>query len=184
MVKKTVVCILALTAIGILMTGVASCQASQQADSVEVGPWRFRAQDFIYPGGNGRNVYLFADATATDGWCPKTDRQLTFVDFPFPRTSKPVTVYMHVNPSNTVEELVEAIDTFPTLCALTGIKPPDTIDGLDISAMLHGDLQPLRDFAVTEFPLTRVIRTKEHCSRGTTRDVSVLRDYVDSVNSL
>ena len=72
--------------------------------------------------------------------------------------------------SNTVEELVEAIDTFPTLCALTGVEPPDTIDGLDISAMLRGDVQPLREFAVTEFPLTRVIRTKEwklvHRPRG------------------
>lgn len=101
MIKKTVVCTFALTAIGILMTGVASCHASQQTDSVEVGPWRFRAQDFIYPGGG---VYLFADPAAADGWCPKTDRQLTFVDFPFPRTNKPVTVYLRVWPSNTAEE--------------------------------------------------------------------------------
>lgn len=70
----------------------------------------------------------------------------------------------------TVEELVESVDLFPTLCKLADVPAPDTLDGKDISAMLSGDLTPLRDFTVTEFPLTRVIRTKEwklcHRPRG------------------
>ena len=60
-----------------------------------------------------------------------------------------------------VEELVESVDLFPTLCSLVGIEKPDTIDGLDISKMLYGDYKPVRDFVITEFPLTRTIRTKE-----------------------
>ncbi len=72
--------------------------------------------------------------------------------------------------ANTVEELVESIDTFPTLCQLAGIQPLDTMDGKDLSGMLHGQVEPLRDFVVTEFPLSRVIRTKQwklvHRPRG------------------
>ncbi len=72
--------------------------------------------------------------------------------------------------ANTVEELVESIDTFPTLCQLAGIQPPDTMDGKELSGMLRGQVEPLRDFVVTEFPLSRVIRTKQwklvHRPRG------------------
>ena len=75
----------------------------------------------------------------------------------------------------TVEELVESVDVFPTLCKLTGLPAPDTIDGKDISAMLSGKVAPLRDFVVTEFPLSRVIRTKKwklcHRPRGMFPDV-------------
>jgi choline-sulfatase len=63
--------------------------------------------------------------------------------------------------AGTVEELAESVDVFPTLCGLLGVKPPDTVDGLDISPMLRGDAKPVRDFVVAEFPLSRTIRTKE-----------------------
>ena len=69
-----------------------------------------------------------------------------------------------------VEELVESVDLFPTLCKLTGVAEPNSIDGKDISDMLIGKVSPIRDFVVTEFPLSRVIRTKEwklcHRPRG------------------
>jgi arylsulfatase len=61
----------------------------------------------------------------------------------------------------TIGELVESVDVFPTMCALTGVEPPDTIDGVDISPMLRGKTEPVRDFVVTEFALSRTIRTKE-----------------------
>ena len=74
----------------------------------------------------------------------------------------------------TVEELVESVDVFPTICSLLGVRAPDTVDGKDISAMLRGDTRPIRDFAITEFPLSRTIRTKEwklcHRPRGMYRD--------------
>ena len=60
-----------------------------------------------------------------------------------------------------VEELVESVDLFPTLCRLSGIDAPDTLDGQDLSALLHGDIHPLREFVVAEFPLSRTIRTAE-----------------------
>lgn len=64
-------------------------------------------------------------------------------------------------PSAPVEELVESVDLFPTLCGLAAIDPPDTVDGLDLSPMLRGDRRPVREFVVAEFPLSRTIRTRE-----------------------
>jgi len=69
-----------------------------------------------------------------------------------------------------IEELVESVDLFPTLCNMTGVASPDSIDGVDISDMLMGKVSPVRDFVACEFPLSRVIRTKEwklcHRPRG------------------
>ncbi|MHB9130290.1 MAG: sulfatase family protein [Armatimonadota bacterium] len=61
----------------------------------------------------------------------------------------------------TVEELVESIDLFPTLCKLTGVPAPDTVDGLDISPMLYGKKEPVREAVYAEFPWSRTIRTRE-----------------------
>jgi arylsulfatase A-like enzyme len=61
----------------------------------------------------------------------------------------------------TVEELVESIDLFPTLCALSGVACPPTADGLDISAMLRGDHAPMREAVFAEFPWSRTIRTRD-----------------------
>ena len=70
----------------------------------------------------------------------------------------------------TVEELVESVDVFPTICALAGIDTPDTIDGHDLVPLLRGGGAAVRDFAVTECPLSRTIRTKDwklcHRPRG------------------
>ena len=72
--------------------------------------------------------------------------------------------------TGTVEEFVETVDLFPTLCSLLKISPPDTLDGKDFSKMLFGDTSVIHDFVITEFPLSRVIRTKEwklvHRPRG------------------
>jgi len=61
----------------------------------------------------------------------------------------------------TVDELVESVDQFPTLCTLAGVRPPDTVDGIDISPMLRGDHTPVRDCVFAEFPWSRTIRTDE-----------------------
>jgi choline-sulfatase/uncharacterized sulfatase len=63
--------------------------------------------------------------------------------------------------SQRVDELVESVDQFPTLCRLAGLPIPDTVDGQDLSALLRGDVHPLREFVVAEFPLSRTIRTRE-----------------------
>ena len=72
--------------------------------------------------------------------------------------------------NRTVQELVESVDVFPTLCKLAGLAVPDTADGKDISDMLRGKARPIRDFVVAEFPLSRTIRTREwklcHRPRG------------------
>jgi arylsulfatase A-like enzyme len=47
------------------------------------------------------------------------------------------------------------------MCALTGVPTPDTIDGYDLSSLLCGDEEPLREAVFTELPLSRVIRTQE-----------------------
>ena len=52
----------------------------------------------------------------------------------------------------TVEELVESVDLFPTLCALAGIDAPDTIDGHELVSLLRGGGAAVREFAVTECP--------------------------------
>jgi len=61
-----------------------------------------------------------------------------------------------------VEELVETVDFLPTLCALLGADPPDTADGLDVSGYLTGNRTgPVREYAVTENPWTKSVRTED-----------------------
>ena len=70
----------------------------------------------------------------------------------------------------TVAELVESVDLFPTLCRLAQVAAPDTLDGCDLTPLLRGGTGAVREFAVTEFPLSRTIRTRHwklcHRPRG------------------
>ncbi len=56
------------------------------------------------------------------------------------------------------ERLVEWVDFAPTICALLGIEDMNTVDGCDITPLLKGGNEPLRDVAVTECPWSRSIR--------------------------
>ena len=53
---------------------------------------------------------------------------------------------------------VENVDIAPTLAGLCGLPEMDTVDGRDISALLHGDTKPVREMAVTELPWSKGIR--------------------------
>lgn len=57
------------------------------------------------------------------------------------------------------DALVESVDFVPTVCSLAGVPAPRMCDGRDISALLQGERQPVRDAAFTENPWTKRIRT-------------------------
>ncbi|MFC1463084.1 sulfatase, partial [Verrucomicrobiota bacterium] len=50
------------------------------------------------------------------------------------------------------DELVENIDIAPTITALCGLPPMTSADGKDISGLLSGNDEPVREIAVTECP--------------------------------
>ena len=54
--------------------------------------------------------------------------------------------------------LVENIDLCPTLASLCGLDEPDWTDGRDITPLLRGDEEEVREVAVTENPWSRSLR--------------------------
>jgi len=56
------------------------------------------------------------------------------------------------------DALVENVDLTPTLLSLVKIKPIQTADGLDLSPLLRGQCDKIREEAVTEAPLSKSIR--------------------------
>jgi choline-sulfatase/uncharacterized sulfatase len=61
-----------------------------------------------------------------------------------------------------VDELVETVDVFPTLCQMMGAGDPRSADGHDLAGYLTGEQdEPLREYAITENPWARCVRTKD-----------------------
>jgi arylsulfatase A-like enzyme len=59
-----------------------------------------------------------------------------------------------------VDDLVETVDFFPTICSLLGLEAPDTADGQDLTGYLTGEQnEPLREYAITENPWARTVHT-------------------------
>lgn len=56
--------------------------------------------------------------------------------------------------------LVESVDIAPTISALAGLPPMPTADGKDISALLAGSEEAVREIAVTEHPNSKALRWK------------------------
>jgi len=56
------------------------------------------------------------------------------------------------------DALVENIDMVPTLTALCGIAPMDTADGTDLTPLLCGGSDPVKEAVVTENPWSKAIR--------------------------
>ena len=54
--------------------------------------------------------------------------------------------------------IAETVDLSQTLCALAGLDPLETSDGRDLSAILAGGSQPVREVGVTEFAWSKSIR--------------------------
>jgi len=63
-----------------------------------------------------------------------------------------------VTAGHVAESLAELVDLPTTLCALAGLSAMETADGRDLSALLAGGREPVRDIAVTEFPWSRSVR--------------------------
>lgn len=57
-----------------------------------------------------------------------------------------------------VNEVVETVDTIPTLCALVGLDKLETADGQDISAALKGAVGDISRIGITEFTWSKSIR--------------------------
>jgi arylsulfatase A-like enzyme len=65
-----------------------------------------------------------------------------------------------VEEGRVVEDLVETVDFFPTLCDLLGIDAPDSADGHSLTDALAGDgIDDTREYVVTENPWARCVRT-------------------------
>lgn len=64
----------------------------------------------------------------------------------------------HLETGHTCEALVESVDVTATLCKLIGVDPMITSDGLDISTLLSGGNEPVREIAVTESAWSRSVR--------------------------
>ncbi|NBB96379.1 MAG: sulfatase-like hydrolase/transferase [Planctomycetes bacterium] len=73
-----------------------------------------------------------------------------------------------------VEHLAELVDIPTTLCQLAGLGELPTSDGCDLSTLLAGGTEPVRDIAVTEFAWSRAVR------KGTYRLVWYPRDMFAS----
>ncbi len=69
-----------------------------QVYDAEVGPWRFEAEDFAL-----RDAYVAEVAETSGGHVTRHERYMALVDFPFPRTSNPVTIYLRVQPVSVKE---------------------------------------------------------------------------------
>lgn len=64
-----------------------------------------------------------------------------------------------VTPSGSVcHELVENVDIAPTITSLCGLPPMQTADGKDLSGLLRGGTQPVREAALTEFAWSKALR--------------------------
>lgn len=63
-----------------------------------------------------------------------------------------------VTPSDRASrQFAEAVDIAPTIAALCGLPPMETVDGKDLSPLLRGGDAPLREVAVTENPWSKSI---------------------------
>lgn len=58
-------------------------------------------------------------------------------------------------------QLVESVDIAPTIASLCGLPPMDTVDGRDITPLLRGGDDPVREVAVTEHPWSKGLRWKQ-----------------------
>jgi arylsulfatase A-like enzyme len=56
------------------------------------------------------------------------------------------------------DKFVENIDLAPTITSLCGLPTMETTDGKDLSDLLAGGDTPVREYAVTEFALSKALR--------------------------
>jgi len=78
-------------------------------------------------------------------------------------TRVPMIVRMPAGSENgsVCEEIIEAIDLFPTLCALAELPIPDHLQGTSFAGLLGENPQPIRDNALTENAHRKALATKD-----------------------
>ena len=64
----------------------------------------------------------------------------------------------HFEAGHVASEIVESVDTAPTLCALAGLDALETADGKDVSHLLRGEAGEVHRIGVTEFPWSKSVR--------------------------
>lgn len=64
--------------------------------------------------------------------------------------------------SRKVESLVETVDFFPTICALLEIPVPKTVQGCDLSRLLSGETDKIKDKIFYEFIGVKTVRTENY----------------------
>jgi arylsulfatase A-like enzyme len=58
------------------------------------------------------------------------------------------------------DQFAHHVDLAPTLCALAGLEPMDTADGFDLTGLLRGGDEAVRDVCVTEHAWSKSLRWK------------------------
>ena len=64
-------------------------------------------------------------------------------------------------PGRVTDEIIEAIDLFPTLCDLADVPVPDHLQGRSFVPLLSGDPEPVRQTALTENVYRKALATKQ-----------------------
>ena len=64
------------------------------------------------------------------------------------------------------QELTEFVGVFPTLCDLSGLKIPETLDGKSLVPLMLNPVSKVKDFSVSQYPhngkMGYSIRTKQY----------------------
>jgi hypothetical protein len=85
----------------VLGAGSAVAQAPPQVFDAVVGPWKLEAEDYLWY----TNAGLWDEPQASGGRTAKRPGYgyMLLDDLPFPRTGRPVTIYMRVRPDIVAE---------------------------------------------------------------------------------
>jgi hypothetical protein len=100
-----------------------------QVYDAEVGPWRCEAEDFVL-----RRAYVAEDQTASGGRAARHGEYVALVGLPFPRTRRPVTVYLRVKPGSEREEYRLNTTQGGNTQSLSRIKPEKAFWSAEASA--------------------------------------------------
>ncbi|MDO6803019.1 sulfatase [Wenyingzhuangia sp. 1_MG-2023] len=68
----------------------------------------------------------------------------------------------NINKGNTSNAIVESVDLYPTLCELTGVKPPETLQGKSFVKNISNPKLSFREYAYSRFLDGDAITTKEY----------------------
>ena len=56
-----------------------------------------------------------------------------------------------IDPGKDIDSLVSSLDLFPTFCQFAGTVPPAKLSGIDLTPLLHGETDSLRDAVYLQY---------------------------------